>query len=187
MKELIVPDTITYDGAQLASHWAYLNYGLQGDSIVSFQGPCSVALTEMVDLKDVMGNAPIYSMRMLHFIVEHFTLDLESTILRQRLMIANLRDIISEKSGADIRRYGDDLFVGDRKLSVSIATLSPVSTMIHTGVNITGENAPVPAIGLSELGLSPEESSEVGRLLCNAYVAEYEQIKLARCKVRGVK
>jgi len=186
MKEMFVPDIITYDGTQLSSHWAYRNYGVLGDSILLFQGPCRVALSEMVDLKDVLEDAPIYSEQMLHFIVEHFNLELETTILRQRLLIASLKDIISERTDTKIRRRGDDLFVGERKLTVSIATLTPVSTMIHTGVNITGKNAPVPAIGLSEMGFNPEEITEIGHSLSLAYVQEYEQIKLARCKVRGV-
>ena len=186
MKEMFVPELITYNGTQLSSHWAYRNYGVLGDSILLFQGPCTVALPEMVDLKDVLANAPIYSEQMLHFIVEHFDLNLERTILRQRLLIATLKDLIEAQSGARLRRSGDDLFVGELKLTVSIATLTPVSTMIHTGVNLTGKNAPVPAIGLSELGLDPAQSTALGQALCQAYVREYEQIKLARCKVRGV-
>lgn len=187
MRELFVKDTITYDGTQLISHWAYRNFGLQGDSIVSFKGPCRVDLTEMVDLQDVLSNSPIFSENMLHFIIEHFHLDLEKTILRQRLLIAILKDIITEKTGALLSRCGDDIFLHNRKLTVSIATLTPVSTMIHTGVNITGQNAPVPAVGLAEMGLGPEEIDAVGKSLCSAYIKEYQQIKMARCKVRGVK
>ncbi|MCG9967638.1 DUF366 family protein [Pelotomaculum terephthalicicum JT] len=187
MKELFIKETITYDGTQLSSHWAYRNFGMQGDSVVSFRGPCRVELTEMVDIKDVLSNSPIFSKDMLHFIIEHFDLDLEKTIVRQRLLIAILKDIIIEKSGAALSRSGDDLFFHDRKLTVSIATLTPVSTMIHTGVNVTGEDAPVPAIGLAEIGLKPGEIEAVGKSLCSEYIKEYQQIKMARCKVRGVK
>jgi hypothetical protein len=186
MEMLMIPEQITYNGRQLTSHWAYRNYHVLGDSIVSFQGPCQVTINEMVDLKDVLNEAPIYSEGMLHFIAEHYTLDLEQTILRQRLMIASLKDLITEKTNASLQRYGDDLFVKERKLSVSIATLTPVSTIIHTGVNITGRNAPVPAIGLAELGLDREGITALGESLCKVYVEEYHQIKLARCKVRGV-
>lgn len=187
MQELIVKETITYDGTQLSSHWAYRNFGIQGDSVIFFRGPCRVALTEMVDLNDVLNNAPIYSTDMLHFIIEHFDLDLEKTIIRQRLLIAALKDIVTEKTGAIISRNGDDLFCDNRKLTVSIATLTPVSTMIHTGVNVTGKDAPVPAIGLAEIGLGAAEMEDVGKLLCRAYMKEYQEIKMARCKVRGVK
>ncbi|OPX92382.1 MAG: hypothetical protein A4E53_00530 [Pelotomaculum sp. PtaB.Bin104] len=187
MKELFIKETITYDGRQLSSHWAYRNFGVQGDSIIFFRGPCRVELTEMVDIKDVLSNSPIFSTDMLHFIIEHFDLDLEKTIVRQRLLIATLKDIITEKTGAALNRYGDDLFFQNRKLTVSIATLTPVSTMIHTGVNVTGKDAPVPAIGLAEIGLDSEEIEDVGRSLCSEYIKEYEQIKMARCKVRGVR
>lgn len=186
MQERFIGKTITYDGRQLSSHWAYRNFGLQGDSIVSFRGPCRVELTEMVDLADVLEHALIYSTDMLHFIVEHFDRDLERTIVRQRLLIATLKDVIVQKTGAQLRRAGDDLFLGQRKLSVSIATLTPVSTMIHTGVNVSSKDTPVPACGLADLGLPDEEVEDVARDLCRVYVREYQEIKLARCKVRGV-
>ncbi|MDD3652998.1 MAG: DUF366 family protein [Desulfotomaculaceae bacterium] len=187
MLERFIRETITYDGRQLSSHWAYRNFGLQGDSIVSFRGPCRVALSEMVDLADVIENAPIFSTDMLHFIVEHFDCDLERTIVRQRLLIATLKDVIGQKTGTLLRRAGDDLFFGERKLSVSIATLTPVSTMIHTGVNISSKDTPVPACGLADLGLADEAVEDVARALCRDYVREYQEIKMARCKVRGVK
>lgn len=187
MEKLFIKETIVYDGTQLSSHWAYRNFGILGDSIVSFRGAGKVNLTEMVDLKDVLDNAPIFSENMLHFIIEHFDLDLEKTIMRQRLLIAILKDIISEKAAGPLHRYGDDLFWDNQKLTVSIATLSPVSTMIHTGINITGENAPVPAIGLAEIGFDPEGIEAVAKSLCSQYIKELHQIKIARCKVRGVK
>lgn len=187
MQEYFVRETIAYDGTQLSSHWAYRNFGIQGDSVIFFRGPCRVELTEMVDLKDVRNNAPIYSTDMLHFIIEHFDLDLEKTIVRQRLLIAALKDIIAAKTSAALSRDGDDLFFHDRKLTVSIATLTPVSTMIHTGVNVTGKDAPVPAVGLAEIGFGAGEIEAVGKLLCRAYIKEYQEIKMARCKVRGAK
>ncbi|MDD4239045.1 MAG: DUF366 family protein, partial [Desulfotomaculaceae bacterium] len=79
MLQRFIPETITYNGTQLSSHWAFRSMGLLGDSIVSFQGPCRVMLAEMVDLEDVRKNAPIFSHNMLHFIVEHFDMDLEKT------------------------------------------------------------------------------------------------------------
>lgn len=39
MQELFIKDTMTYDGTQLVSHWAYRNFGLQGDSIVFLRDP----------------------------------------------------------------------------------------------------------------------------------------------------
>jgi len=182
-----ITDTITYDGTQLSSLWAFRNFGLQGDSIVSFQGPCRVNISEMVDLEDVKNNAPIYSEKMLHFIIEHFDLDLEKTIFRQRLFIAIIKDAVQRFTGTVLSRDGDDLFHLDKKLSVSIATLTPVSTMIHTALNILSDNVPVPAVGLAELGLSFDKVPALGADICGLYTVECSEIRMARCKVRGVK
>ena len=156
---------------------------MQGDSIVAFTGPCRVELTEMVDQEDVRAGAAIFSELMLHFIVEHFDLDLEKTVTRQRLLIAIIKDTITELSGPGLRRQGDDLYLDERKLSVSIATLSPVSTVIHTGLNLSSRNTPVPTVSLPELGIDPRQ---LGELVLQRYQQEINSIRLARCKVRGV-
>ncbi|MDO7786125.1 DUF366 family protein [Desulforamulus aquiferis] len=177
---------LKYDGRQLSSLWAFRNYRLQGDSIICFRGPCQVELTEMVDLADVIANAPIYSESMLHFIIEHFDLDLEKTVVRQRLFISQIKEVIYKRTGRILSRQGDDLFYGNKKLSVSIATLSPVSTMIHTGLNISSRNTPVPTVSLVELGFSENEILTLGQEIAETYANEISSIKLARCKVRGV-
>jgi hypothetical protein len=141
----------------------------------------------MVDLEDVKNNAPIYSEKMLHFIIEHFDLDLEKTIIRQRLLIAIIKDVVQQLTGNVLRRDGDDLFNNKKKLSVSIATLTPVSTMIHTGLNILSDNVPVPAVGLADLGLALDKVPALGADICGLYAKEYDEISMARCKVRGVK
>lgn len=186
MLQRYLSEIITYDGTQLSSHWAFRNYGLQGDSIISFRGPCRVELTEMVDLEDVRKRAPIFSTDMLHFIIEHFDLDLERTIIRQRLFMAMIKDIIQQNTDKSLHRAGDDIFSGERKLSVSIATLTPVSTMIHTGLNISSKDTPVPAVGLADFGLRDEAVTRIGSSICSQYTEEFNEIRLARCKVRGV-
>lgn len=187
MIQRFIEETITYDGTQLSSLWAFRNYGIQGDSIVSFRGPCRVELSEMVDQEDVRKKAPIYSTDMLHFLIEHFDLDLEKTIVRQRLLIAIIKDIIHKNTGVNLCRKGDDLFLEERKLSVSIATLTPVSTMIHTGLNVSSKDTPVPAVGLADLGLRETEVPLLGVSICSEYAGEFGEIRMARCKVRGVK
>lgn len=177
---------LKYDGRQLASLWGFRNFGLQGDSIICFRGGCQVDLSEMVDLADVRDNAPIYSEDMLHFIIEHFDMDLEKTVVRQRLFIAIIKEILENKKGVTLTRRGDDLYQEGRKLSVSIATASPVSTMIHTGLNISSKNTPVPTIGLTDLGWSSNEALPLGQSIAEAYAKETNSIRLARCKVRGV-
>lgn len=175
-----------YDGTQLGSLWAFRNFGFQGDSIVSFRGSCDVSIKHMVDLADVRANDSIYSEDMLHFIVEHFDMDLEKTIVRQRLLISIIKELLEELTGCKLKRSGDDLYLNTRKLSVSIATLSPVSSMIHTGINISSKNTPVPTVSTLDLGWPVTHCQELATEIANRYAAEMDSIKLARCKVRGV-
>ena len=180
-----ISEPIKYTGEQLQSLWALKQFGLQGDSIVAFIGPCDVSAAAMVDIVDRESGLKIYSPKMLHFIVEHFDMDLEKTVFRQRLLVCLLKDELNRRLGKEtIERRGDDLFDGEYKLSVSIATLSPVSTLIHVGVNIETEGTPVLTKGLKDYRIEPKELA--GQIL-QKYVQEMESIKLARCKVKGVK
>jgi len=184
LKTLFVDEQIKYTGEQLRSLWAYMNFNLKGDCIVAFVGGCDVDLTEMVDMADVKEEAKIFSRSMLHFIVEHFDTDLEKAILRQRLLVEIARCAINEMLGRDaLRREGDDLFDGDRKLSVSIATASPVSTLIHFGLNISSRDTPVPTVGLEDYKIAPRKLADV---IMERYAREMDEIDEARAKVRGV-
>ncbi len=183
MNYYYVKESLKYVGSQLHSHWAYKNYGLVGDSIVAFQGPCNVPISEMVDLEDVMDKANIFSENMLHFIVEHFNLQLEKTILKQRMLICIIKELVEGERGSQLIRRGDDLYLAENKLTVSIATLSPVSSLIHIGINISSQNIPVPAVGLEDLGIDP---FSLGHAVMKAYIQELEDIKKSRAKVRGV-
>ena len=138
MKTLFIDEEIKYIGSQLAPHWIYKNFKIQGDAIVAFRGECEVKLTEMVDIEDVINNEPIYSKYMLSFITEQFNVELVEGVFRQRLLMCCIKEAL-EKRGFVVRRSGDDLFVNDRKLSVSIATKSMTSVLIHTGVNILSD------------------------------------------------
>ena len=122
MKTHLVAGRVDYDGTQIHSLWAYRSFGVQGDSLVAFVGGCEIPFANMVDLEDVRAKSRIASPRMLHFIGEHFDLDLEKAVLRQRLLAAIVRDEL----GGEVRRDGDDLFLGPGKLSISIATLTCV-------------------------------------------------------------
>lgn len=182
----LIKEPLKYDGRQLSSLWAFRNFGIQGDSIVCFRGACQVALTEMVDLADVRDNAPVYSEDMLHFIIEHFDMDLEKTVIRQRLFVAMIKEILEQNAGVALTRKGDDLYQDTLKLSVSIATTSPVSTLIHTALNVSSRNTPVPTIGLTDMGWNSAEILALGQSIAQAYADETVSIHLARCKVRGV-
>lgn len=184
MKTLFIDEEIKYIGSQLAPHWIYKNFKIQGDAIVAFCGECEVKLTEMVDIEDVINNEPIYSKYMLSFISEQFNVELVEGVFRQRLLMCCIKEAL-EKRGFKVLRNGDDLFVNDKKLSVSIATKSITSVLIHTGVNILSEGAPIPVSGLeSDLGI--KDVKEFAQEVMAAYSEEIDDIVLASTKVRGV-
>src|SRR4030095_989557 len=97
---------INYDGTQIHSLWAYRSFGVQGDSLVAFQGGCEIPFSNMVDLEDVRAKSRIASPLMLHFIAEHFDLDLEKAVLRQRLLAA----IVPDEPRRGVPRAGGALF-----------------------------------------------------------------------------
>jgi hypothetical protein len=143
----------------------------------------------MVDEADRKQGAVIRSEDMVHFIAEFFHPDLERAVIWQRLLVCVMREVIEERSAtAFLSRRGDDLFALSqegfhKKLTVSIATASPVSCLIHVGINVTALEAPVPAMGIGDLGLDVGEFVE--RVLA-VFAADVQGIRLARCKVRGV-
>lgn len=185
MKQAYINSDITYTGAELAPHWIYKNHGLQGDAIVAFQGKCDVALSEMVDIADVIENSPIYSERMLNFIIEHFNMPLLEGVSRQRLFICIIKEQVERATGLSLTRDGDDLFFNEGKLSVSIATKSPTSVLIHTALNIISDNTPVKAAGLST-DMNFYNIKELANNILNAYTKEHNEIIMASTKVRGV-
>ena len=177
-------DQIPYTGRELRSLWIAETFNLRGDAIVAFIGPCDVSLENMVDQADVQRGVGIQAALMLHFIAEHPNDSLPQAILRQRLLVCLTSEILRQRQpDIPLRRHGDDLYVDDRKLSVSIATASPVSTLIHLGLNIDPAGAPVAAIGLDELGIAP---AEIAPQIMQAYVAEMESCATAQWKVKGV-
>lgn len=184
MKSKFIDKNIVYIGSQLAPHWIYKNFNIQGDAIVAFIGECKVDLSEMVDIEDVINNEPIYSKLMLSFITEQFNIGLIEGVLRQRLLITIIKELLEEK-GVFVIRNGDDLMIDNKKLSVSIATKSINSVLIHTGLNILSEGAPVAASGLqSELGIS--DIKDFANTVMKRYIEEIDDIVLASTKVRGV-
>ena len=184
MKTFYIDKEIKYIGSQLAPHWIYKNFKIQGDAIVAFCGECEVKLTEMVDIEDVINNEPIYSKYMLSFISEQFGINLVEGVLRQRLLVTCIKEAL-ERRGAIVRRNGDDLFINEKKLSVSIATKSITSVLIHTGLNILTEGAPIPVSGL-KTDLNIDDIKEFAIEVMEKYSEEIQDIILAGTKVRGV-
>lgn len=175
---------IHYDGAQLRSHWIYDQTGLVGDAIVAFIGGARVDAAHMVDLEDRQQQAWIFSEQMLHVLVEHFHFDLTQTITLQHVFVALTADAVrAHAPGSCVRRSGNDLFDGDAKLSVSIATASPVSTLIHFGINILSANTPVTTKGLADYPIDPHAFAVQ---LMQTYAKEVAHIHHARAKVWAV-
>lgn len=186
MHTKFIEQEIKYTGFELAPHWIYKNFHLQGDAIVAFLGECEVKLTEMVDIEDVINNEPIYSKLMLNFIIEHFNIGLVEGVTRQRLLICIIKEEIEKLLNSQcpsLTRRGDDIFVNEKKLSVSIATKSPTSVLIHVGINVDPTGAPVDAIGLNSLKIT--EINKFAEDVMLNYSQEIHDIILASTKVTG--
>jgi hypothetical protein len=178
----ILEGTVAYTGSELRGGWVRERTGLAGDAAAGFVGPCDVPTENLVDLDDARAGEFIRAASMAHVIVEHPGCPLPEAVLRQRLMVALLGELLAA-SGKVARRDGDDLYYGGRKLTVSIAAPSPVSSLIHLGINIDPDGAPVPAIGLRELGLDP---AVMLNDLLEGYAREVESAAYAATKVRRV-
>jgi hypothetical protein len=175
-------EPIAYDGSQLRAHWLLARFGLAGDAAVGFRGPCRVRTDEIADLADVDGPG-IAGDDLVHVVWETFSApDLLLAVHRQRLLAAQARELLAVLAPrAAVRRDGDDLWVGKGKLSISIATVTPVSSLVHFAVNAAPGGAPVPTATLRDLGVEPRA---FGEGLLAALAAEQGSIGLARCKVR---
>lgn len=165
MKSLWIEQNIKYDGTQLKSLFAYLGQGILGDSVVSWQGSCQIEPEHMIDGEDLLAKAEICGDQMVHFIVEKFDCTLFAAVALQRVMASLALDSLRELSKkteltSGLYRDGDDIFVGSKKFSISIATQSPVSSLIHFAVNVVNEGTPVETISLSDFEIEPKVYAE---------------------------
>ena len=186
MKSRFLESNELYDGSQLVSLRSYLKHHLLGDSIIAWVGPCDVTLDHMVDGEDLLANAQICGGRMVHFILETFDTSLVAAVALQRLLASTVKDQLDEMSKTSLAlvRDGDDLYSGSRKLSISIATQSPVSSLIHFAVNVTNQGTPVETLSLEDLGVEPKPFAEA---VMASFCLEYQSIRNATRKVRWVK
>lgn len=189
-------EKIPYTGSELRPHFILQTFGkkfgVRGSSLVAFRGRCDVQTSELVDWEDRLDEAAIRSKEMLHFLGEFFGPSLREMVFFQRLFTSIIRDELEEmaKKQFQFLRKGDDVFCitdsnsgASRKVTVSIVTASPVSCLMHFGINIDPEGAPVPALGLAELDISSEEFAM--RVLERVKL-EWESIDWACAKVRPV-
>lgn len=182
LKTHFIQDDMLYDGSQLSSHFAYKKLHICGDSIVGFHGPCNIPEENMADLEDVIENDEIYSNNMLHFIGEFFFNSLYEVILYQRIFASIIKDELKKRTQSIIIRDGDDLFVKDRKLSISIATSTGLSNMFHFAMNTDTKNTPVDTVSLHELGIDDIYSFALD--IMKLFKKEIANAEFARCKVR---
>ena len=182
-------EKIPYTGKELRPQWISQKTRHFGDAVLAFRGPCMVETTELVDLEDARQGAFIRAEEMLHFLGEFFAESLNETILKQRLWIANFAEHLRKQIDSQkfsVLRKGNDLFLQKKeggeamKLSVSIVTASPISTLFHFGVNINAAGAPVLAAGLKEFSFDIDAFAQE---ILAAWKAEFLSIEKARCKV----
>jgi hypothetical protein len=179
----ILERDVDYDGSQLRSLFAFDVAGVAGDSLVAFRGACDVLPQHVVDREDLLLGHGIKARSMLHFIAEHFEEGLSKMVLRQRLFARIAGAELARACGRPVDVAGDDLFLAGRKASVSIATVSPVSGVFHFAIDLDPHGAPVPAVGLDELGV---EWRPFAQRLLDLYRDECEGMARAVSKVRWV-
>ena len=208
--ELIVKElpSQVYDGSQLHSFFGYEQTKERGDSVVFFSGPMQLSPNEMIDMEDVIANDRIWSPLALNFIIEMYHINIETAVLYQRAFMQSVTDrILIDLAAGELQSNidsveldGDDVMVtlsnGEvKKASVSIASISHISGLMHVGINISTDAAiPVPAIGLSEIYDSEEGSSDHNWshwshwsfAVIGDFEAKVESIKNATMKVKGL-
>ena len=129
MKTLFLKEEFPYTGPELRSLFLY-EKGLKGDGVLAWIGPCDVKTSDLVDAEDRIKNDFIKSKKMVHFLMEFFHRDVFFGVCIQRLTAEIMIDVLSEKSEKIFTRKGDDIYCGSKKLNVSIATVSSLSTLV---------------------------------------------------------
>lgn len=183
LKTLYLNQSISYSGKELEPHWIYRNFDIMGDAVVAFCGEVRVPQSAMLDQTDILDQAYIYSPLMLNFIIEHFDNDLNLGLYRQRLFLIGMKEEL-EQLGLAVVRRGETLYANNGKLTVGVASSSNVSILLHIGINIRTDGAPIKAAGLADLGVSDIQS--FAENVMRRYRIELEQIYEARCRIRGI-
>lgn len=142
MQYLKWTDNKEYDGSQINPSWAFQEFKVKDSTIVSWIGPMNILGDNLIDYEDV--GLDIKGNKMLHFIVEHFDEqpgNLRLIYHRQRILVMITRDIL-QRYGINTTQDGDDIFINNKKLSVSIASASISSMKIHFALNVTTKGTP---------------------------------------------
>lgn len=175
----------TYDGSQLVPLWIYLKHQIQGPACVSWVGPCQVTQDLMLDGEDLLAKAEIRGGEMLHFIAELFDTPLVTAVCFQRLFASIVAEVVTQLNPKVIlKRQGDDLYFGNKKLSISIAAPAVRSSLVHFAINVTNQGTPVPTCALADFLIDPQTLAQD---VLSKVANEWNDIVLATWKVREVK
>ena len=190
-----VDEIFEYDGSQINPSWAFQEFGIYGSSIVTWIGPVNITPDNLKDFADV--GLEIKSNYMVNFICEFFDqqpTNMRVSYLRQRLLVMIFREILTEY-GISTKREGDDIFVENRKLSISIASVSLSSAKIHFALNLEDKGTPddVETIGLFDIKVNGEYVFNNENLLnlinetVSRFIDELETIEndISKTKVLG--
>ncbi len=190
-----INEIFEYDGSQINPSWAFQEFGIYGSSIITWIGPVNITPDNLKDFADV--GLEIKSSHMINFICEFFDQqppNMRIAYLRQRLLVMIFREILTEY-GVNTTREGDDIFVDERKLSISIASVSLSSAKIHFALNLEDKGTPddVDTIGLYDIKVNDEQVFTEDNLLelinetVNRFINELETIEndISKTKVLG--
>ena len=190
-----IDEIFEYDGSQINPSWAFQEFSIYGSSIITWIGPVNITPDNLKDFADV--GLEIKSNNMVNFICEFFDqqpTNMRIAYLRQRLLVMIFKEILTEK-GIKTTREGDDIFVDERKLSISIASVSLSSAKIHFALNLEDKGTPgdVDTIGLYDIKVNGKQVFTEDNLLdlindtVNRFINELETIEndISKTKVLG--
>ena len=185
MEALWLKKSFQYDGSQLKPLHNYLEYGVLGDSVVSWRGACDIPFEHMIDGEDLKESAQISGDDMIHLVLEMFDMPLVAAVAFQRLIGELLLADLKKQSdlAQSMVRKGDDLYLDSKKFNISIATCSATSSLIHFGFNCRNSGTPVETCALEDFGISDPES--FAQSFMESVVTEFKAIKRATMKVRS--
>ncbi|MBQ6512685.1 DUF366 family protein [Methanobrevibacter sp.] len=190
-----IDEIFEYDGSQINPSWAFQEFGIYGSSIITWIGPVNITPDNLKDFADV--GLEIKSNYMVNFICEFFDQqppNMRIAYLRQRLLVMIFREILAEH-GVTTKREGDDIFVCNRKLSISIASISLSSSKIHFAFNLEDKGTPddVETIGLYDIEVNNRQIFNEDNILdlindiASRFINELETIEkdISKTKVLG--
>lgn len=198
IRDIETEGILDYTGDQLHSLYNFKTTGMVGNSLFAFIGKMDVKTDHLVDMEDFVENDFIWSPKAVNFIIEIFHIDIRTTVLYQRAFMQICKDVIKDMLmeantvAFQVKLKGDDILVKSldekewKKLSVSIATVSHISGIIHAGINIdTDTNIPVPAAGLTNLFVGDGIYEFILRV-AKKFDQFTHEIEYASVKVKGV-